>query len=953
MFVTLAIPLKYVNAHNAVDDLILQNETVPGGQVVEYVALDTVTAGPGYVIQGGAQVTFAAGGAVILNPGFHAEGGSQVTVRVWEEDSEAPAILSGFPETGTLVPAQGGSITMLLTFGDSASGMYSVTLYDDLDNDITSLANVTENTIELLIENPVDGHEYHYILVLEDWVGNTSNIDISFTADTTIPVTTASITGGNFEEPIIVELTCSEDATVYYSTDGYPPYAGAANTIVADAPVRITISKSRRLQFFAVDRAGNIEETKSEIYLFGELPGSLAGLEAVYDVESEFVILSWMAMPVPVRGYHLYRCVSAFDRTILEESLEGGYPPPKKLRLTSAPVTETQGFDSTTASGITYWYGVTVENEQGIEGTISTLVPVTIPPAAAADSREAILKARAYLEMTQNKEGSWGEKEELRLLYTSQVLNALRLTGDDSAGIRKGLFYLRGRHADNNDYLARKILTLHKYGQNVYESVNRLISEAFSVGEGLYSWGIQKRFGPDALDMALCSRAVDFKNPNTPWKNYGYIALRNVDYIKSNEIDKYGWVPGGPPNIYVSSLAYNVLRDYFVDDAPVYDDQWILDTQAENQNGSFGNGLIDTAAVLLWLEISQEAKQAAVDYLVSNREENGSWSNDPYVTGLCLEAMLTAKILVPTQFDGGYFDGDDYISVPQRDEWKLAGRDFTISFKVKLEDDGRPYHPFLAHGNEGWRLFYNSQAGLIWFDSPSSLYFNSYPPINLFDGQFHWIKLSRTGSYFGLWVDDVLYSSCVYTPKVFDQTTGILQIAKGLYSWAYLRGDLTDISIKIDGPLYLSGHNSVYYKDSQDFSLADSDFKISLKVKLEDDGRADHPLLAKGINGWRLYYSRTYDVLFFKDGNLSVNTRCLDLLLFDGQYHQIDLQRTGSSFYIRIDGEQYSSLTSDLPISEDSGSLYIGRRYINSKWHYCKGSMDEIRIVKDGASILP
>jgi hypothetical protein len=77
MFVTLAIPLKYVNAHNAVDDLILQNETVPGGQVVEYVALDTVTAGPGYVIQGGAQVTFAAGGAVILNPGFHAEGGSQ------------------------------------------------------------------------------------------------------------------------------------------------------------------------------------------------------------------------------------------------------------------------------------------------------------------------------------------------------------------------------------------------------------------------------------------------------------------------------------------------------------------------------------------------------------------------------------------------------------------------------------------------------------------------------------------------------------------------------------------------------------------------------------------------------------------------------------------------------------------------------------------------------------
>jgi hypothetical protein len=61
-------------------DLILQNETVAGGQVVIHEAHNTITAGPSYVIENGADVTLRAG-RITLRPGFRAQGGSKLTMQ--------------------------------------------------------------------------------------------------------------------------------------------------------------------------------------------------------------------------------------------------------------------------------------------------------------------------------------------------------------------------------------------------------------------------------------------------------------------------------------------------------------------------------------------------------------------------------------------------------------------------------------------------------------------------------------------------------------------------------------------------------------------------------------------------------------------------------------------------------------------------------------------------------
>lgn len=558
-------------------------------------------------------------------------------------DTIAPQVISSYPYDGASVPTQGGPLSLLVTFGDWGSGINTVRLLDQDNNDITSQATLTGNTLEYIINNPVEG-SYQYTLVMEDNVGNSNSVDINFTVDTTVPVTTPSFGGGGYEEPISIELTCSEPATIYYSTDGYPPFVGADNTVSATAPITgLTIDRTMNLQFFAVDPAGNVEETQSEVYVIGEVPGLTISPTAVYNPSQNRVELTWTALPDFITGYHVYRCSSETDKAILEQSLSGGYPPPNRFRLTPAPLSADFYHDTAIVPGATYWYGVTVINNS-LEGIISPLMAVEIDvDAPAASPADAIARATVWLEKTQHFPGHWGEKASTRILATSQVLNAFHRADMDSAAIRKALFYLRGQHADNNDFLSRQIMTLNGYGQNVDQQVNRLIAQADISGTSIYGWGLQKRFLRDAIDTALGGNAVACASTGlkdavgNTLDNRAWYQLKVDTNMQSTESGRFSWVPGQAGSVYPSAYVYWTIDNL---DTNAFDIQWIKDTQAANGNGAFGSSLIDTAAGLLWLELTETEKNDAVNYLVSRQDINGSWNDDPYVTGLCLEALL-------------------------------------------------------------------------------------------------------------------------------------------------------------------------------------------------------------------------------------------------------------------------------------------------------------------------
>lgn len=614
--------------------VIVNDDCNPQGALSGLIECDGVMETDGSV-ESGTSATLIAD-VVILKPGFHAKYGSNLLAKTY--DTQAPVIISAYPSNSSLVSTNGNPLTLTVTFGDNDTGVQSVTLLDSNNNDITSQAIIDNNSLDYTIQSPEDG-EYTYTIILTDNEGNTAQYTITFTVDTVPPVTTASVEGGLYNTSFTVNLTCSEAATIYYSTDGNPPYPGLTNTTVAQAPVNgISVQNNTALMFYAVDTAGNIEHTKSEIYVLNEMPATATGISAVYSEANSRVDVSWQGAGGSISGYHVYRCNNEIDLEILKQSERGQYQPPVSLRISTNLITGTSFNDTDIILGGTYWYGVTAVDTNGIEGYIGEFAQTSITSSVPVqDTQDSIERATAWLESTQNKQGYWGEKENVRLLATSQILNAFNVAGKDSPSIRKALFYLRGYPADNNDYLARKIISLSAFGQNVDEMVNKLVSQSYIQSTYIRGWGMQEEYDIDAVDTALGGIAVDMTSQTLSFNNYAFNSLRDNNDLESAEPDRFGWIIKSDTSLFVSSLVYNLVNTRF--SSTVFDFNWIINSQ--NPDGSFENGIIDTCGVLLWVDnLTTTERNDAIDYLISLQSPGGDWNNDPYLTGLCLEALL-------------------------------------------------------------------------------------------------------------------------------------------------------------------------------------------------------------------------------------------------------------------------------------------------------------------------
>lgn len=636
------------------DNLTLQNQTIASGQQIDLSARQTISAGPAYVISSGATVTLRAGNKISLLPGFQAASGSNVSMNIGWGDITPPRIISSWPGSGTM-GTNGGPLTISYVFDDNGgTGIYAVKFFEFVDpgsniaTDITALATHSDSTLSYVIAEPVDGQTYRFRISLEDVAGNVNEQDLSITIDNSVLSTTANPLGGDYtaQAPIQVTISSTKVATIYYSTDGYPPFEGAANTLSGTAPVTVQISKTTLLMFFAVDQTGKREDTNRQVYFVspGNKLDQVGGLNANYQTEQKSVAIAWNGV-AGAAGYHVYRCGNAIECAVLADSGKGGYQPSAVFLLTSATVSSHS--DGSVAVGGAYSYAVAAYSSAGVEGTLSSLVPVSITAATpAVDQEEAKLRATAWLESQQNLNGYWSDKDGRRILATSQALNALRLNNTDSAALRQGVFYLRGHQADNNDYLARQIATLRDYGQDTGELTTVLLSEGYFVDK-LYGWGVESRYYLDALSTALAVKSLEGSEAGgllDDDRGYrqaltGQAPLLTYP-VKSTTIGRFSWAAGNPASVYDSALVYHILDTHYPNEPHAFDQSWIVSAQNAT-NGSFGTGLVDTAAVLLWLPLGEPARLAAGSYLVGQQNINGSWNNDPYLTGLCLEALLS------------------------------------------------------------------------------------------------------------------------------------------------------------------------------------------------------------------------------------------------------------------------------------------------------------------------
>jgi hypothetical protein len=137
---------------------------------------------------------------------------------------------------------------------------------------------------------------------------------------------------------------------------------------------------------------------------------------------------------------------------------------------------------------------------------------------------------------------------------------------------------------------------------------------------------------------AVACASAGLKNAaGTSLSNFAWYRLKYDSTLQSTEGERFSWVPDQAGSVYPSAYVYWTIDNFQTN---TFDVQWIKESQTANGNGAFGSGLIDTAAGLLWLELTDTEKTDAVNFLVSRQSINGSWNDDPYVTGLCLEALL-------------------------------------------------------------------------------------------------------------------------------------------------------------------------------------------------------------------------------------------------------------------------------------------------------------------------
>ncbi|MCX6763417.1 MAG: GDSL-type esterase/lipase family protein, partial [Candidatus Moranbacteria bacterium] len=175
-------------------------------------------------------------------------------------------------------PLKAGTVTMTLNFSEDMDqatnptitfGTASPYTQRTVSTSPTGWTNATTFAAQIDIQAGWDGLNTIKVSGAKDLVGNTmaGNNSNTFTIDTALPATTASVDSGTYNTAKSVTLSC-DDGTgsgcdkIYYTTTGADPTTDSDQYSLA-----ISISSDTTLKFFAKDKVGNSESIKTKTYV--------------------------------------------------------------------------------------------------------------------------------------------------------------------------------------------------------------------------------------------------------------------------------------------------------------------------------------------------------------------------------------------------------------------------------------------------------------------------------------------------------------------------------------------------------------------------------------------------------------------------------------------------------------------------------------------------------------
>jgi Putative metal-binding motif/Prenyltransferase and squalene oxidase repeat len=259
----------------------------------------------------------------------------------------------------------------------------------------------------------------------------------------------------------------------------------------------------------------------------------------------------------------------------------------------------------------------------------------------------------AYLTGSQAPDGSWPSLQVRAVMATTEALRALQVLGVAPDSRLAAVIRLEEDPIEDTDDRARRLLVLAAEGRDVAALIDQLRLDADPSG----GWGLAPGFPPDPLDTGLAMAAVA---PGTALGDS--VLIPALSYLLGAQQADGGWacVDGGESDIYCTAYALLGLAPYrarfFIDPQVTAGATFLKDRR--NPTGSFGPSgageLLNSAAASLALAtlpaLSSEIGLIQ-GYLVGQQQSDGSWENDPFMTGLVLQA-LHALSRVPFCGDG-------------------------------------------------------------------------------------------------------------------------------------------------------------------------------------------------------------------------------------------------------------------------------------------------------------
>ncbi|OQX56009.1 MAG: hypothetical protein B5M53_03370, partial [Candidatus Cloacimonas sp. 4484_209] len=243
-----------------------------------------------------------------------------------------------------------------------------------------------------------------------------------------------------------------------------------------------------------------------------------------------------------------------------------------------------------------------------------------------------------WLKSQQNSDGSWGDADKLGFLETVEVLNTF-IAASETSGVKKGLDYLENQFPMNTDFSARKLSLFVKTNRDFYFLLQQLLSEKNMDG----GFGFWQNYQSTIWETILSVDAL--KNANVSIDEI--FPSLNFILIHQNTDGGFGYFPYDSshtlPTAYCTYVLSNFREVSGVNSTISRSVEWLLSKQ--NPDSGFGdNGSTIYETAIVWLALrsvnmADEARKKALQYITSRQSPNGSWDNSIYNTALALRAI--------------------------------------------------------------------------------------------------------------------------------------------------------------------------------------------------------------------------------------------------------------------------------------------------------------------------